>query len=582
MQAQSGSTEYWFARCWAFGCLLSLGLAGMPALAATNSVVPTDGLTPVTLQLKWRHQFQFAGYYAALEQGYYRDAGLAVTLSERNASSSPIDSLMAGKADFAVGDVGALIYRSLGTPIVALASVFQHSASVLLVHGDAQVDTLTDLVGKNVRTTQGAANAELIAMFAAKGISQDDLNIVYGSQSLTSFLSGETPAINAYTTNQPFILARQGVPFKVFSPLDYGIDFYGDLLLTTERLVAEDSALVRKFRAASMAGWDYAVNHPEELIDLILQNYNSQQKTRAQLQFEAEEIIKLILPNVVPIGYMNKSRWQDIVRFFNAQGRIDGDLDLDGFIYQDTLYRGEFFHFLAFYYRELLGALVGLVVVFLSFHILNLRSQLASSHLELKLAQQASAAEARTDVLTGLPNRRHFLEVLNRDLEHSARYDQEFALIMADVNDFKHVNDKYGHAAGDKVLKAMGVFLKSQARGSDFHARIGGDEFVIGCPNTDAETALAITERLSLALAGYRIDISAGDLHLKMSFGIARFSGKETPDQLLALADEAMYRTKTQGKLKRVVQTSGDSRGTDPAGDMLEQNLPDDAETDSV
>jgi diguanylate cyclase (GGDEF)-like protein len=561
--------------------MLCIGLTG-PAVAATNSVALGDGLTPVTLQLKWLHQFQFAGYYAAIEQGYYRAAGLMVTLSERNADSSPIDNLMAGEADFAVADVGALMYRSQGTPVVALASVFQHSASILVVREDAQVDTLADLVGKNVRNGQGAANAELIAMLAAGGIAQDDLNIVDGSQSLAFFLSGDTPAINAYSTNEPFILARQGVPFKIFSPSDYGIDFYGDLLLTSERLVADDPALVRKFRAASMAGWDYAVKHPEELISLILQDYNSQQKTRAQLQFEAQETIKLILPQVVPIGYMNERRWQDIVGFFNAQGRIEGKLDLDGFIYQETLHRGDFLHFLAFYYREVLGTLVGLVVLFLGFHVLNLRSQLASNHLELKLAQQASAAEARTDVLTGLSNRRHFLEVLHRDLEHSARHGQNYALIMADVNEFKSINDKYGHAAGDKVLQAIADVLHNEARVSDFYARLGGDEFVIGCRNANAAIALAITERLSHAMGDLRIDIGAGDLHIKLSFGVGCFSGKETPEQLLALADEAMYCTKGQGNVNGMLQALDDIQDEPEDLDMVEQKTPDDSDSNPV
>jgi len=551
----------------------------MPALAATKSVTPADGLTPVTLQLKWLHQFQFAGYYAAIQQGYYSDAGLLVTLSERNAKSSPIDDLMAGDADFAVADVGALIYRASGTPIVALASVFQNSASILVVREDAQADTLADLVGKNVRIGEGSANAELIAMMAAEGIAQDDLNIADGSHNLASFLSGETPAIDAYSTNEPFILARQGVPFKIFSPLDYGIDFYGDLLLTSERLVAEDPALVRKFRAASIAGWEYAVKHPEELIDLILQDYNSQQKTRAQLSFEAQETIKLILPQLVPIGYMNEKRWEDIVGFLNAQGRIEGALDLDGFIYQDGFYRGGFLHFLSFYYRELLAMLAGLVVLFLGFHVLNLRSQLASNYLELKLAQQASAAEARTDVLTGLPNRRHFLELLNRDLEHTARAQEDFSLIMADVNNFKSINDTYGHAAGDKVLQAIGEVLHNEARISDFCARLGGDEFVIGCRNTNAATGLVIIERLSKAIGEVRIDIGAGDLNVTLSFGIGGFSGKETSEQLLALADEAMYRAKAEGKLYDVVQALDPGQDQPEGLDMVEQKASDHAET---
>jgi len=534
--------------------ILSLGIAGSAWSGGTNIKDGDTALTPVSLQLKWLHQFQFAGYYIALENGYYQEQGIDVDIVERQTGVSAIEKLISGEVQFAITDVGALIYRSSGVPVVSLAAIFQNSPSVLIARGDKGIGKLSDLIGKSVRNSGGFNNAELFAMLEADGVSMKDINIILNSQSMDSFIAGDTVAINGYMTNEPFMLKNAGIPFKLFRPVDYGIDFYGDLLITTQALITEDPDLVRRFRLASLQGWEYAVSHPSETIDLILEKYNSQKKTRKLLEFEASETIKLILSNVVPIGFMHVDRWNHIAETLSDQGWLLGPVDFDEFIYDDNKNTDSFVYFLKLYYKEVMAVFITLIFVMLAVHIIRLRSQVRDSVAELKLAHDRAKADARTDALTGLPNRRHFIEVFNRDLDYARRKKQPLSLVMTDVDDFKTINDKYGHGIGDDVLKDIGAFFKYEGRGSDFVARIGGEEFVIICRDTSLGDARMVTERLRHMFSSNQFNAEDRKLHITMSFGLVCFTGEETAEQLLSKADSAMYEAKHGGKNKVAVR----------------------------
>lgn len=255
-------------------CLLSLIL---PVLATESTH------KPVTVHLKWTHQFQFAGYYAALHQGYYRDAGIDVDLVEYMAGSSPVDALLAGRADFAVADSGALIYASSGVPLVALAAIFQRSPSILITLADSGISELADLRGRRAMLSGGFMNAELMAMLKSYGLGDGEVVMVPGDTDLGVLLRGEVDAFNAYTTNEPYLLRERGIGFNVFAPADYGVDFYGDILLTTEATLKSSPDMVARFREATLRGWTYAVENPGATVDLIMLYYNTRDKSRDHL-----------------------------------------------------------------------------------------------------------------------------------------------------------------------------------------------------------------------------------------------------------------------------------------------------------
>ncbi|MBL8786821.1 MAG: GGDEF domain-containing protein [Deltaproteobacteria bacterium] len=162
-----------------------------------------------------------------------------------------------------------------------------------------------------------------------------------------------------------------------------------------------------------------------------------------------------------------------------------------------------------------------------------------------------------TDALTGLPNRRYLEERLDAEVARAARHRQPLAVMVIDVDDFKRVNDTWGHAKGDEVLAWVAAFLRSQLRGSDVACRTGGDEFVVVLPATGRDGADDLAARLLSTLASLRHEAHAAgrtpaEHPVKLSIGVAALGpGTGDPTSLLAAADRAMYQVKATTKRTR-------------------------------
>ncbi len=156
---------------------------------------------------------------------------------------------------------------------------------------------------------------------------------------------------------------------------------------------------------------------------------------------------------------------------------------------------------------------------------------------------------ATTDELTGLPNRRHFLELAERYLAQSRRSGRSVGWIVFDVDHFKRVNDRYGHEAGDRTLRAVTAAASEVVRSSDVIGRMGGEEFAVCLPDADLEGTLALAERLRAAVAELRVAIATGSVSVTVSLGACATSGENLDlDTVLAIADGALYRAKRGGR----------------------------------
>ena len=295
--------------------------------------VPADALSlePVTLQLRWLHQFQFAGYYAALEKGFYRQAGFDVRIIEGSPDIDPVEEVASGRCHYGVGSSEILLHRLRGIPLVVLAAIFQHSPSAILTQPG--LTTPQHLAGRRVMFLAGDNSAELLAVLLKEGITASRLRIVDSTYDIQDFIDGRTDGFHAYVTNEPYYLQRRNVPFALIRPITYGIDFYGDCLFTSERTLAVQGVRAEAFRRASLRGWDHAMRHREETADLILQRY-SRRKSREEILFEAQAMAQLILPDLVEIGHMNPGRWRHIADTYAELGMIPPGRPLEGFIYQ--------------------------------------------------------------------------------------------------------------------------------------------------------------------------------------------------------------------------------------------------------
>ena len=166
--------------------------------------------------------------------------------------------------------------------------------------------------------------------------------------------------------------------------------------------------------------------------------------------------------------------------------------------------------------------------------------------------------QAITDDLTGLVNRRRFLEVLEGEVELVGRLDRGLAIVLIDLDDFKSVNDRFGHHAGDRVLEAFGSLLREHVRDVDLAARLGGEEFALLLPEVAVSDAVLVAERLRTSLAKGPIAEAEGSaLSSTASFGVAQYLPGDSGEDLLRLADDALYRAKGDGKNRVRVAREG-------------------------
>jgi PAS domain S-box-containing protein len=291
---------------------------------------------PVTLQLKWHHQFQFAGYYAAQAKGFYRDEGLDVTIREGGADRPVIATVLQGAADYGIGDSDILINRINGQPLVALAAIFQHTPYVILSREDRRIRAPSDLVGARVMLSDEQGGIQLRAMLRREGIDPARVDIVPQSWKLEDLIEGRVDAVSAYATVEPAMLRARGVTPATMRSLDYGIDFYGDILFTTEKQAEVSPERTAAFLRATRKGWDYAFDNEREIAELIagLAGVAQRGLTSEQLLGEAAQMRPFVLPGLVEIGHLNPARLESIARAMASLGVVRANYSLAGLMFE--------------------------------------------------------------------------------------------------------------------------------------------------------------------------------------------------------------------------------------------------------
>lgn len=191
--------------------------------------------------------------------------------------------------------------------------------------------------------------------------------------------------------------------------------------------------------------------------------------------------------------------------------------------------------------------------------LLDTNKALLRQSEELKDMNQRLVELSITDPLTGLYNRRHFEAMITKELAHSARHNCACSLMIMDIDRFKIINDSYGHAVGDEVLRQVADIIRQTIRSGDIPCRIGGEEFVVACRNTEASEAMQLAERLRAAVEAATCQLDELSIDFTMSLGVATVrpgQQKLTLDTIFQHADRALYHSKEHGRNRTTHHTS--------------------------
>lgn len=722
----------------------------------------------VTLQLDWLHQFQFAGYYIAKEKGYYEENNIDVTIKEFDYKTDLIKNVLEKEGNYSVGKSSLIIDKMQGKDIVLISAIYQSSPMVLISLKNNNIETIQDLKNKKVMLTPDARSAASInAMIKSQGVNLDFINFIPHSFKLNDLIEGKTDAMGSYLSNEPYILNQKGIDFNVLNPADYGFDFYGGLLFTSNKELLNNPSRVKNFHDATIKGWKFAFDNIEETAQLIYKKYNSQNKTLDALIYEGIVLKKLAMHDKGLLGDINKNKIDELKRLFLILGfNKNNDFNIDDLIFNkdrilfnnseknymknNSISLSLDFNTKPFSYKHK-GSTLGLEsdfwsliqnkltndfniskenhitknntnIINIEFNynlkekkptqilsntianiplaiatkndkniILNLsllknkRISILSSNdkieileknyplikfikvksiddgfnllkknevfgfidniltlshyisnenlrnikvagtlpynLEIKLAiekensilvdilnktiaqlsieeknsiinkyqlilyqevknyswiykfvlplilfiifilfinhkmrkeikkrkraEDALVDYANKDSLTKIYNRRKLEKLMSLQISQSKKENTTFSIIFFDIDNFKKINDEFGHNIGDKILISLSKIVSQNIRKSDIIGRWGGEEFIIILPYTDVNGALKTTEHLKELINNYNFGIGRA---VTSSFGITQYKNKDTKKELVERADEAMYFVKNNGR----------------------------------
>jgi len=307
--------------CYAVFLLLVSGTS------ACSSVSASSELEPVTVQLSWVHQAEFAGFYAAEQLGYFTEEGLDVSFVEGGQEVNSITPVVDGAAQFGIAQPADLILaRASGIDVRSIAVIYRRSPIVFFALADSGITRPQDFVGKKIRSAV-TVDETLRAMMTQVGVSPELYEVVYLPSDIDQFLSGEVPVWGGFINVFTLEVQRAGHEINILYPDDYGIHFYGDVLFTKQDLIENDPDLVLRFTRAALKGWTYAVENPDAVGEFV-QKYNPD----ADPELETDRMIASIpIVNTGEdyIGWMKPEIWETMEKTLREQGVLADPLDVE-------------------------------------------------------------------------------------------------------------------------------------------------------------------------------------------------------------------------------------------------------------
>lgn len=277
----------------------------------------------------WAHSARFAGFYTARQKGFYEQNGIDAVLIPGSVDFSLMNMLRSGEVFWVTGVDQALKLRDDGGALVILAVIFQKNPFVLAtINGD--ITKPWDLVGKKIglKEQSGSSNSDIIfySMLNNTGITKEQVEIVRVGFNMEPLLKGEVDAYEVFALNELIALQEKsqemGYKLHVINPADYGVEFYGDAIVTPADTIQRNPDLVKRFVNASLEGWNYAYEHPDEAVDYTL--ISSDSLNREHESKIMQIVLDLLKFDNKPIGYIDKNILQSMQNMLLEKRLITG------------------------------------------------------------------------------------------------------------------------------------------------------------------------------------------------------------------------------------------------------------------
>lgn len=247
-----------------------------------------------------------------------------------------VDEVVSGKSDYAISRPTSMIDISKGQGIVYLAAIYQSSPLILLADKSSGITTIKDFKDKKIMSI-GDLNTDtsILSMMFSQGISLKDFEVLKPSFNPKDLLDKKTDLMASYISNEPFVLKELGGEPVIFNPKDYGFDFYNDILITSKEHLKNFPDEVKRFREASIRGWEYAFENIDESVDILYNRYNTQNKSKEALKYEANELKKLAFFATSKIGNIEINKLEKIYNVYKLLGLVQNEINLKNIIYNE-------------------------------------------------------------------------------------------------------------------------------------------------------------------------------------------------------------------------------------------------------
>jgi ABC-type nitrate/sulfonate/bicarbonate transport system substrate-binding protein len=306
---------------------------------SASQAAPATPKVQTSIQFSWLHTIEFVGFYEAIRQNYYADAGLEVRLDGGGFDADgnyidPVKQVMEGKSDFGITGADVLLAaRAQGQPIVAVAAIYQRSPVVLISLPEKNVIRPQDLIGKRVDTEPGTTvDVAYRALLASQNI--DRAQIIETPRTdftVAPLFNNSTDVLSGFITNDGVQAQQRREDVKFILMSDYGIDIYSNVIFTTEDMINNKPDLVKDFVAATVKGMQWAVNNPEQAAENVLTQYGDSMEPDIKNTQLAGLLISIPLLNPAGSrpGMMTPDNWELAHQFLLDQEILQEPLDIE-------------------------------------------------------------------------------------------------------------------------------------------------------------------------------------------------------------------------------------------------------------